>query len=520
MRIDLETCRVLRRPLIGVALSAIGGMLAASSGLFSFHLLLGASLLNGVLAILFFRSKTSGRLIFCFVALVSACRFILGASAGSEVEINQIQPQLPLKKVQLIGRVAGAAEFYTYRSGGRGTWVFPLHCEGLKTSIDWVRTRGRIQIRISGASPEESFHQGERIHFWGELCKHDFPMGDPIMLIASNNGALLSEPCAFSPIIAGQRLREKAAARLSIGMENHPDQLAVLKALLLGYRKAIPPEIYQSFMRTGTLHIFAISGLHVGMLGLLITIGLKTLGISRDRWGIWLLPLLLIYVISTGMKSSALRAFTMAAVYFLSPFFHRKPDVPTAIAFAALLLLFLNPLEILSAGFLFSFTVVSFLVMAFAVVPKRFIHRGEGWVRTVWAYVASLIITSVAAFIASVPITALFFGSFSPVSLLGNLIVVPLTFCVVLSGWLSILLPVASEIFNHAAGVFIQGLLITVNTLANLPGAHQQVTALPLWAVFFWYLGWLRFFVHARTPQQRLQSLSFIALAIIWSFLF
>ena len=571
------TCTVLRRPLVGIALAVVVGMVSAATGLFSFGVLLLASLCCILLAGLFFRTKASGILVFFCVALVAACRFVLAASPLSEAEINRLQPQLPLEKVQLVGRVLDPPEYHAYRSGDLGVWVFPFGCEGMKfgsapstrnqaprtknqapsinrngktdgfagSSAGWEKYRGRIQVRVSGVLPEEAFRQGARIRFSGTLRKRDFPGGDPIELhvpadsSAKKNSSFkypvssfetLSGPPPFSPVVWGQRLREAAAQTLSNGIETQPvlsaskgpvlssskesGQLAVYKALLLGYRKAIPPEIHQRFKRTGTLHIFAISGLHVGIVGLLITIVLKTIGIPRDRWALWLLPLLLAYVMATGMKSSALRALTMAAVYFLSPLFRRKPDVPVSIAFAAILLLFFNPREIFSAGFIFSFTVVSFIVMVYAVVPRGFVFHGEGWVRTVRAYVVSLGITSVAAFIGSVPLTALFFGSFTTLSLLANLIVVPLTFCIVLSGWLSILVPVASEIFNHAALVFINGLLGTVDALARLPGAHGYVPPPSLMALAFWYCGWIHLFVHARTARQRSTSFILVSFSI------
>jgi len=428
-----------------------------------------------------------------------------------------MQSQLPMENVQLVGRVLDPPEYHAYRSGDLGVWVVPFGCEGMKATGDWKKQRGRIQVRVTGALSNEFFRQGERIRFSGTLRKRDFPAGDPVELVVPASLVscnTLSGPPRFSPIILGQKLRKDAARTLSNGIGNHPAQLAVFKALLLGYRKAIPPEIHQRFKRTGTLHIFAISGLHVGMVGLLITVVLKTLGIPRDRWGLLLLPLLLAYVVATGMKSSALRALAMAAVYFLSPLFRRKPDIPVSIAFAAVLLLFSRPLEILSVGFIFSFSVVSFIVMVFAVVPKGFIFRGEGWVRAVRAYVASLGITSAAAFIASVPVTALFFGSFATVSLFANLIVVPLTFGVVLSGWLSILVPAASGIFNFTALVFINGLLGTVGALVDLPGAYVHVPPPPLMALLFWYCGWVHLLVHARTARQRTASYILVSLSI------
>ena len=518
---NLETCIVLRRPLIGIALAVVFGMMVASAELFSLETLLFSAFFCMGLTGLLFRSRASGIGVFSSVALVAACRFMLAVSPLSGAEINRIQPQLPLENVQMVGRIAGAPAYHAYRSGDFGVWVFPFDCEGMKTLDEWATYRGRIQVRVSGSRLSDTFRRGERIRFSGLLHLRDFPGSPPLELTVSapSGWDLLAGPSRFSPILWGQRLRERAAQSLSNGIEPHSAQLAVLKALLLGYRKAVPPEIIQQFKRTGTLHIFAISGLHVGIAGLLITVALKTMGIPRDRWGLWLLPLLLAYVMTTGMKSSALRALTMAAVYFLAPLFCRKPDVPTSIAFAVLLLLFFQPLNMLSAGFIFSFTVVGFLVMAFAVVPRKILFRGSGWRRALWGYVASLGVTTGAAFIASVPLTALFFGSFTTLSLVANLIVVPLTFCIVLSGWLSILLPVAADIFNHAALVFINGLLGTVGTLSRLPGTHGTVSPPPLTALLFWYSGWIYFFVQARTAPQRSTAFILIGLSIALTFL-
>jgi ComEC/Rec2-related protein len=494
-------------------------MLLAATGIFSFGVLLFAASFFLILTAVFRRTKTSTILAFCCIVLVSSVRFILSASPLSEVEINRILPELPLENVQLTGRIAGPAEYYAYRSGLRGSWVMPVKCEGIKTTNTWVRRRGTLQVRIADAAPDLNFRRGELMWFSGALQKHDYPGGEPIVLEVWGSSSLktLSQPSHFSPVIWGHQLRERAARTLSNGIENHPDQLAVFKALVLGYRKAIPAEIHAHFSHTGTLHIFAISGLHVGIIGLLIIIVLKTIGISRAWWGVWLLPLLLVFVCSTGMKSSALRALTMAAVYFLAPLFRRKPDVPNAVALAAILLLWWQPMEILSGGFIFSFTVVSFLVMVFSGIPRKIISAGNGIFRPVRTYLASLVITSIAAFIASAPLTALFFGSFSPVSLFGNLIVVPLTFCIVLCGWLSILIPVAAGTFNHSAIVFINALLGTVGKLAEWPGAYWQVPVPSLLAVLFWYIGWIYLFTHARSAHQRSVALAWVALSIVWT---
>ncbi len=499
--------------MVGLALAVVLGMMMGATGLFSFGFLFVAAGLLFLLAGVFFRTGASTLLIFSCVMLVAACRFAAVSAPPTATDIERLLPRLPRSPVQLIGRVAGTPEFYVYGSGDRGSWTFPFDCEGINSSDDWKTCRGRIQVSISGGHSSMGFRRGERIHFSGELRTRKFPGGEPIelSLSASRGWNVLDEPPRFLPVAWGQKLRASAAQTLSNGIEEYSAQLAVYQALLLGYRKAIPPETHQLFRRTGTLHIFAISGLHVGIVGMLIIVVLQATGLPRDRWGYGLLPLLLFYVAVTGMKSSALRAFTMAAVYFLSPLFRRKPDVPSSIAFAAILLLLINPLEIRSVGFIYSFTVVCFIVMVFSAIPQGFVFRGEGWRRAVRAYVLSLGGTSVAALIASVPLTALLFGTYSTVSLFANLVVVPLTFCIVLSGWLAILIPPAAELFNYAALVFINAQLGTVAAVGGLPNAYGFIAPPPLTALLFWYAGWIALF----TTRQRKFAYGLIALSIV-----
>ena len=280
---------VLRRPLVGLALSVVLGMVLAASGLFSFGILLVATLLCLLCAGLFSRARDSRSLVFCCVILVAACRFFVASSTLSGADINQLQPDLPINNIQIIGRISGVPQYYPYRSGSLGTWVLTLACEGIKPSDSWRRQDGRIQVRVSGAAPDDAFRYGERIRVSGTLRKRDFPGGVPMVISvsAARGCSRLSDPPRFSPVVWSQELREAAAERLSRGIETHPDQLAVYSALLLGYRKAVPSDIIRQFKNTGTMHIFAISGLHVGMVGLLITIILKSVGIPRDKWGLW-----------------------------------------------------------------------------------------------------------------------------------------------------------------------------------------------------------------------------------------
>ncbi len=505
-----------RRPLIGIALSLVGGIYLASRGALQIDAVVTLSVLFVFAAFIRIRTKHASWAVFALVGIVAALRFLVADSALVTASINHRLHELPISGCEVVGRVTAAPRYHAFKSGDRGMWVFPLQLEGIRQSGPWITQRGEIDVRIMGVlESQPSAAAGQRVWLRGELQQRSYRGGNPIgMKVPSpENCVCLSTP-RFSFLAWCRHWRESAALRLEQGIGDKTLQLAVLRSLVLGYRNEIPADTYACFKRTGSLHIFAISGLHVGIIGLLLAIALKSVGVPRDWFGVWLIPLLFVYVAATGMKASALRAAVMAAVFLLAPLFRRKPDIPTSVAFAAILLLLLDPHQLQSAGFVFSFVVVAFIVMVYSVVPDHWLKGG--WVRN---YGVSLAITSVAASLASIPMTAYYFGRFSPIALLGNLAVVPLTFCIVLSGWLSILIPPASVVFNHASVAFINVMLWSVEALDRFPGSSLAVDKPPAVAIVLWYVSLIYLLVHATCRRQRIFAMAGAGFAVLFAVL-
>ena len=499
--------------MVGIAISIVFGMLVASSRLFSPSALFFLAALCVLSSFILLKGRASSGMVFISIALTAACRFEVAQPAVRPDSMSNVAIR-SAQEVELIGRVTEFPEFYAYHSDVLGVWTFPLRVESLRISNDWNSASGELDVRVSGKSSRIPVHYGDTAFLHGTMKENTFPSENKFQIqLGGSDLKILKGASRWSLVQWGNTWRNSVASRLESGLENLPIQEAVLKALVLGYRKEMPGEIMNIFRRTGTLHIFAISGLHVGIVGFLLIVLLKTMGIPRDKFGLLLVPLLTFYVISTGMKSSALRALLMASIFILAPLFRRKPDVPSSVATAGTVLLLFQPLEILSAGFIFSFTVVAFLVMAFSRVPK-------GWVRGSWikAYLISLLITSIAASFASVPLTMLYFGMFSPIALLGNLMVVPLTFCIVLCGWISILFPVLSQIFNQAAVLFIDLLLGCVYWLDKMPGASFAVEPPPLMAVLLWYASLIALLTHPPTYAYRGYAIAGVVGAVILNY--
>lgn len=503
---------VTRRPLVGLATALAGGMLVAATGLLPLSLAFFLSFFLLLMVALLPRSRRSSLVVFLLVACVGACRFMVSAPDARMPSSGWLEQALPIEDATVAGKVSGFPKFHPYECGGRGTWVVPLELEGACLSNQWRSCRGGIAVRRTGAGTKPPAQYGQRLACTGSLEKPLYPGREAMVLQQTSADPIkvLSAAARFSPVALAQAWRGSAAESLERGIERLPEQQSVLKALVLGYRSDIPPETMARFRRTGSVHVFAISGLHVGIVGLLLMLVLKSVGIPRDWFGVWLVPLLSIYVMSTGMKPSALRALAMAAVFLLAPLFRCKPDIPSSIAFAAILLLLFLPMELMSAGFVFSFTVVVFIVAVFAKVPAHWLEGGAAK-----AYAVSLVVTSFAAGLASMPLAALYFGTWSPVAFAGNLVVVPLTFCIVLSGWLSVLIPVAAPVFNHAAVVFINLLLAGVEWLDRIPGSSWQVDPPPLLAVAVWYASLLYLFTHAANRKQRAAAVGGALFAVL-----
>jgi ComEC/Rec2-related protein len=322
-----------------------------------------------------------------------------------------------------------------------------------------------------------------------------------------------------------ERYRRRAAARLAAGLEAHPTETALIQAIMLGYRGEIPPALNRAFRNSGTIHVFAISGMHVVVIAWLLTFVVARLGVPRHLWILPLAPLLTIYVWSTGGQPSALRAGVMALLYLAAPLLGRRPDTPSTLALSALLLLAADPFQLHDVGFILSFAVVTGLIVLAAPLVRRLRRlaglerlaldiealarlggEAERERRTLWwrrcklttgRYLADLAGVSLAAWLTSAPLTAYYFKLFTPVSLPANLVVVPLSFLVMAAASLSLvagsLAPALAIVCNRAAWASTAAMTAAARTTASWSwGVIRLPQPPPVWLMAAWYavLAW------------------------------
>jgi len=334
--------------------------------------------------------------------------------------------------------------------------------------------------------------------------------GWPRLVVSGEREAACRVLTAFDWLDMPALLAARAgmAALLRRGIEDAPVANAVIGAMVLGYRTALPPETRALFRRTGTAHVFAISGLHVGILCALLVGLMRYLQVPRMLWVLPLTPLITGYAFLTGARPSALRACLMAVCYFAAPLVGRRPRVATALAAAALLIVGFDPGQLRDPGFIFSFVVVGGIVALMPLLervtrgwvgpdpllPPELEDEGAGWGawrRRAARYGLGLAGISVAAWLVSAPLMAYYFNRFAPVALVANMLAVPLAFLIILTSVLSIVagscIAMLGEVLNHTNLLLVGVQTGLARLLGALPGASFHVPSPPLALLILYY---------------------------------
>ncbi|MBL9131985.1 MAG: ComEC/Rec2 family competence protein, partial [Verrucomicrobiaceae bacterium] len=152
--------------------------------------------------------------------------------------------------------------------------------------------------------------------------------------------------------------RQWMSRELTLDLDHDPRTAGVIRAMALGVSDEAQDEIEDAFRDSGTLHVFAVSGLHVALLGLIAWEVLKLLRLGR-RAALWCLLLIVFgYAFITGWRPSAARAAFMIAVVLAAPLLDRQAAVQNSLGLAALLILGADTHQLFNPGFQLSFGVL------------------------------------------------------------------------------------------------------------------------------------------------------------------
>ncbi|MBX9577649.1 MAG: ComEC/Rec2 family competence protein [Chthoniobacterales bacterium] len=288
--------------------------------------------------------------------------------------------------------------------------------------------------------------------------------------------------------------RERAEKVLELGLEGETSVVSIIKGIVLGIKEN--EASIDDFKLTGTMHLFAVSGLHVGMIVMMIWFFLKLLRFSSRVAVPVTLLFLFAYVMMTGCHIGSLRAAVMASIVLIGFLLERRPQILNNLAAAAFLLLLFNTNLLFSMGWQFSFSVVLAIVVLAPLsersfkkyfeydsfLPKSLITLWQKRWQHVGKHVAQLIGVSIAAWVGALLPTAYYFHQISFSALGANVLAVPLTFLIMLTALLAIgtglITSSGAIIFNNANWLFVKMLICVIHGFALLPWSSYSI-ALP-----------------------------------------
>lgn len=274
----------------------------------------------------------------------------------------------------------------------------------------------------------------------------------------------------------------KGVLRRRIQKALTPEDQGLIQALLLGERGALSPDLKEAFIQTGTVHILAISGLHVGMIvwGLLFL--LKFLRIPRKSRFFTAMILIWFYALIAGAGPAVMRAAIMAEIYLLGKLLGRTHLLPNSLSASVLVILWWNPLQILDLGFWLSFLSVLALILVYPLFSPNI----EGYPKFLKG-IAALVLTSLSVLVVITPIVSSLFNLFYPVAFLANLAAIPLSSLLLSCAFLAAFLGPMGHWFWSDVRLLEIIFIGIVEKCAQIPGGFWLVPRLPVWIIAAYY---------------------------------
>jgi len=384
---------------------------------------------------------------------------------------------------------------------------------------DWTPASGRVMTATRGAFPDTLF-RGRRVEVSGVLQTPGGPAAPGLFnyrehlrhseIFRTLDVAHVGDwrPAEASEVRPpwSERFLPWAQRALARGL---PDDEAtrLLWAMTLGWKTALSGDVATQFMEAGTMHVFAISGLHIALIAGALVAVLRAIRLPRTLCGLLIIPFLWLYVAATGWQPSAVRSALMMSAVAGTWMLNRPADLINSLALSALAILMLEPGQLLQAGFQLSFGVVMGLALLVPALEPRLLRLlrfnadpylpdplRPAWKRafdTPIRWLAASLATGGAAFLSSLPFTVHTFHLFSPIALLANLVVVPVSGLALAANAASLavtpLWPGLASVFNASAWIWMRIMMELSQAFARVPGGVWYVPS-PPW-IWWWAYG-------------------------------
>ena len=511
----------MKRPLLPVALCYAGGLLLAEASQPPLLWLFVASLSLFLVAVLF--AHVRWLMLWPLIVLVGWTNMVNRTAIISPHDLRIVVGNEPvIATVRGVLLETPSLRVRERAGGNLAHTLVEISVSALLIKDSWQPAIGNVVITTKGELPA-ALHARREVEVTGVLTPPQTPIAPGLFdynahlarkgihyQLKSDSRAdwrIVDSNTNNSPPFS-DRFLGWAQQTLSRGLPEQDEPLRLMWAMTLGWKTALTGEVNEPFMRSGTMHIFAISGLHIALIAAILVALLRVVRVPRTWCGAVVIPLIWFYTGATGWQSSAIRSTIMMTIVIGGWSLRRPSDLLNSLAAAAFAILLWDPQQLFQAGFQLSFFVVLSIALFMPPLEKlrdrllaidpllapEVIPKWKRLLRGAARVVLTSFVTSLAAWLGSLPLTAYYFHLFSPVTLLANLVVVPMSSITLMCNLGSLLcgdlLPWFTELFNHCGWAWMLAMIKVSRWSTELPGAYFYVPA-PSAITFVFYYGLL-----------------------------
>jgi len=389
-----------------------------------------------------------------------------------------------------------------------------LRCEEFWNNGTWETVSGTVQLSVDGQLVNSTV--GDHVEVLGKLMRPRPPdnPGDfdyPRYLRMKRIDAILatSHPIAVKTvrsdngipwIIARQRNRIRDSVNDLFTQRLSNNTRPVAMSILLGDRTRMTDELRTQFVQSGTMHLLAISGLHIGILVAFLFLLCRGMNLSSRMTAIVMITCVLSYALLTNHRPPVLRATMLATITFFGYARARRIDGMNTLAICAMILLIWKPTDLFDVGAQLSFLAVGAIIWSGkltrrpAEIDSETALHSEGmqlisrlapsfrWMKNAYIMTASI-------WLVTMPLTIYAFNIVAPIGVILNVLLIPFVAICLAFGYLFVLIgmvsPWAATPFAYLFEGTLQTLLWSVDGARALPLSHFHVTDIPLW----WIIG-------------------------------
>lgn len=467
----------MKRPLVILAVFYCLGIILAGLLRVNFWIITAMAIVVFTVATFWVRKDGIFLILILFLALLIGYLSIKNSRVLSNCHLRKLVSYKDSSRYWLQGFVASQPEFKNNR-----LWFILQACQ---VQLDKMRSKccGEVLVKMDF---EQELNYGDNLILMGNLVRPPsfgpsqgyreylarqgiyliMPIKDHRQIIRQDkfNGVGLIRGCFWLRVYLEQVIHRYLS----------PVPASILAAMVLGQKRDIPWLVNNSMVKSGTVHILVVSGFNVGIVAFMINLLLKILRFGRKARIILTAICLFIYCLITGATNPVIRATVMGLVFLAAYLLKRDPDIYNSLVSAALFILVINPQQLFDIGFQLSFISVLAIVYFYPKL-KALVHLAS-WRSKILKFIAEGCLVSFSAWLGTMVIIALNFRIISPVTVLANILIVPLATLITLCGFTLVLsglvYPGLANLFSLPTTALIT-LLLNINAvLIKLPFAY------------------------------------------------